>query len=110
MSFNPCVVIPHYNHSDLLPQVISNLQPFGLPIFVIDDGSSVEHRSEAQKICSQYENVVLKESPVNAGKGHAVMTGLRLSFEKSFSLAIQIDGDGQHDNQALTSLIEKTKA
>lgn len=107
--FNPCVVIPHYNHSDLLPGVIGKLQAFGLPILVVDDGSSQDHRDRVVQLCAEYPNVKMKSTNVNSGKGHAVMTGIRETFANGYTHAIQIDGDGQHDIEALSTLIAKAK-
>ena len=37
-------IIPHYNHSDKIGDVISQLHKLSLPVLVVDDGSSEQHK------------------------------------------------------------------
>jgi glycosyltransferase involved in cell wall biosynthesis len=43
--------------------------------------------------------------PVNLGIGGAVQTGYRYAFENGYDLALQVDGDGQHNPQFLHEMI-----
>lgn len=91
---NPIAIIPHYNHSDTVSTVIAQLQQLGLPVLIVDDGSTPAH----QEALKQFEqaNVILIFRPENGGKGAAVKTGLREAFARGFSHALQVDADGQH--------------
>ena len=43
------VIIPHYNHSDTIGNVVEQLLALELPVLIVDDGSrSEEHTSELQ--------------------------------------------------------------
>ena len=42
MVIKPCCVIPCYRHADELEKVILKLQPYNLPLIVVDDGNSKE--------------------------------------------------------------------
>jgi predicted LPLAT superfamily acyltransferase len=46
----------------------------------------------------------------NQGKGGAVSAGLRYAFERGFSHVVQLDADGQHDLNSLTTLIDAATA
>ncbi|WP_386698574.1 glycosyltransferase family 2 protein [Lonepinella sp. MS14436] len=107
MSFKPVVIIPHYNHSDTLPKVIEKLKSYDLPIMVVDDGSSEQHKITISHLVQQ--NVEIVYHPENKGKGAALKTGLQLAFDQGFSHALQVDADGQHDLTDVIKLIEKSQ-
>ena len=44
--------------------------------------------------------------PVNLGIGGAVQTGYKYALENEYDLAVQVDGDGQHDPSYLNKLAE----
>lgn len=37
--------------------------------------------------------------PINLGIGGAVQTGYKYALNNGYDLAVQVDGDGQHDPQ-----------
>ncbi|OEF25449.1 glycosyltransferase family 2 protein [Vibrio rumoiensis] len=103
--FNPCFVIPCYNHGSTMAAVIDSLLPFGYPIFVVDDGSNATTKAELAQLES-IESLTLITLGINQGKGGAMISGLRHAHLQGFSHAIQIDADGQHDIAAIPQLIE----
>lgn len=107
-TFCPCFLIPCYNHGKTVPAVIDALTGYDFPVIIIDDGSSDETKSIlAEQV--QREHVTLVTLPTNQGKGAAVIKGIEHAFHQSFSHAIQIDADGQHDLDALAKLLEKAE-
>ena len=95
------VIIPCYNEGKNIKRVVGNINRF------IEDNSSPEFRldyiiindcstDDTPDICAlndfSYINL-----PVNLGIGGAVQTGYRYAFENDYDIAIQHDGDGQHD-------------
>ena len=38
-AFNPCVVIPVYNHEHAIGTVVENIRAQNVPIILVDDGS-----------------------------------------------------------------------
>jgi glycosyltransferase involved in cell wall biosynthesis len=44
--------------------------------------------------------------PFNLGIGGAVQTGYRFAFERGYDVAVQVDGDGQHDAAQLPTILE----
>ncbi len=108
-TFSPCFLIPCYNHGKTVPAVLDALAKYDFPVIIVDDGSS----SDTKVILAeqaQLEQVTLVTLPTNQGKGAAVIKGIEQAFHQSFSHAIQIDADGQHDLEALTTLLEKAEA
>lgn len=88
------IIIPAYNEAQNIVQVIDNLIE-NYPQFdyiIINDGSS-DNTGDICRI-NKYNVVSL---PINLGIGGAVQTGYRYAQKYGYDIAIQMDGDGQHD-------------
>ena len=96
MKFEPCIVIPIYNHGARIVQTIERLNAYGVPMLVIDDGSNGETQNVLLGLQRQYALIQLFRLPVNQGKGAAVMLGFRRAQAAGYTHALQIDADGQH--------------
>jgi glycosyltransferase involved in cell wall biosynthesis len=59
---------------------------------VVDDGSTDGTAQIAEEVGAS----VLRH-PFNLGIGGAVQSGYRYAFDEGYELAVQVDGDGQHD-------------
>jgi glycosyltransferase involved in cell wall biosynthesis len=89
------VIVPAYNEAPNLPRVLGALRREvpSWDICVVDDGSSDATSQVARR---EGAHVVLR-APVNLGIGGAVQTGYLWARDHGYDVAIQIDGDGQHD-------------
>src|SRR5438309_2123861 len=74
---------------------------YALAIVVIDDGSTDGTAVRAQKL-----GLEVVRLPFNLGIGGAMQTGYQYARDHGFQLAIQVDGDGQHDPGEIAALIE----
>lgn len=93
-----CVVVPHYDHVDQFRLMLPGLVTHGLPIVVVDDASRADELARLKALLDeQAPGATLVERERNAGKGGAVMTGLKAALAAGYSHALQIDADGQHD-------------
>jgi GT2 family glycosyltransferase len=106
MSFNPCFIVPCYNHGRAAAATVARLSSHGLPVFLVDDGSSPEEARLLADIARGAPLVRLITLPVNSGKGGAVMVGLRSAFAAGFTHGMQVDADGQHDLDVLDGFFE----
>lgn len=101
------LIIPAYNESEGIVAVIDKVKKYcfnseyNMNYLVINDGSTDD------------EEVVLRENKIdhvelinNLGIGGAVQTGYRYAYENNYDIAIQFDGDGQHDIESVTKLIK----
>ena len=88
------VIIPAYNEAENIEKVVDNIiQNFPqYDYVVVNDGS----RDNTEEICKNrcYQFISL---PINLGIGGAVQTGYKYAKDKGYDIAVQIDGDGQHD-------------
>jgi predicted LPLAT superfamily acyltransferase/glycosyltransferase involved in cell wall biosynthesis len=107
MTVKAAIVIPIYNHKDEIGTTLERLMPYGLPIFVVDDGSNDATRAVLAELAERWSPAVsLLRRAVNGGKGAAVMTGLRAARAAGFTHALQIDADGQHDAADVPRFLE----
>ncbi len=109
MIFRPCAVIPTHNHHRELPNVVKALRAHDLTVFVVDDGSSSPAREAIAALHAPGHGVQVLRQAVNAGKGGAVIAGLRHAAAAGFSHVVQVDADGQHDLSALDALVQAAR-
>lgn len=107
--FNPCAVIPVYNHERTVAAVVARVREHGLPVVLVDDGCSEVCARELERL-SEQPQISLFKHPVNRGKGVAVRTGLLAATERGFTHALQIDADGQHSLDDIRVFIEDARA
>jgi glycosyltransferase involved in cell wall biosynthesis len=96
-------IVPAYNEADAIEAVINELRSVDpdLAIVVIDDGSTDGTAARVEKLGADVVRL-----PFNLGIGGAMQTGYQYARDHGFQLAIQVDGDGQHDPGEITALIE----
>jgi glycosyltransferase involved in cell wall biosynthesis len=95
-------IVPAYKEQAVIAQVIEEIRLADpeLEIVVIDDGSP---DGTARAALAAGARVI--RLPYNLGIGGAMQTGYQYALDRSFDLAVQIDGDGQHDPQDFFRLI-----
>jgi len=107
--FNPCFLIPCFNHGDALPDVVTALSKrYDYPIIIVDDGSDLATKQVINSLTKQ-PKVDLVTLNQNLGKGGAVIAGINAAKQLNFSHAIQIDADGQHDLSSLPLLLSESR-
>lgn len=111
MSFNPCIVVPFYNHERSIGRTLERLRAHGLPCWVVDDGSSAASAAVLDTVIEQEKHWVklLRQQP-NQGKGVAVMGGFAAAAEAGHSHAVQVDADGQHEVTDIPKLLALARA
>lgn len=88
------VIIPAYNESENIVKTVNNVLNSELhaDYVIINDGST----DNTRQICEENGfNIV--NLPINLGIGGAVQTGYKYAFQHGYDIAVQVDGDGQHD-------------
>ena len=96
------IIIPAYNEAENIEKVVDNIiQNYPQYDYVIvNDGST----DDTRKVCKKNRYQVLN-LPVNMGIGGAVQTGYCYARDNDYDIAVQIDGDGQHDVKFLVEMI-----
>lgn len=96
------IIIPAFNEEKNIQKTILNVREHSpdFSIVVIDDGSKDNTAAQARQ-----EGVHVLQLPYNLGIGGAVQTGFKFALDNDFDIALQIDGDCQHDARFVNSLI-----
>jgi glycosyltransferase involved in cell wall biosynthesis len=96
-------IVPAYNEAACIASVIEEIRAADpdVEIVVVDDGST-----DATAPIAVRKGAEVVRLPYNLGIGGAVQTGYQYARAHGFDIAIQIDGDGQHDPAELPKLLE----
>jgi glycosyltransferase involved in cell wall biosynthesis len=95
-------IVPAYNEEASVGRVIDEIRSLD-PVFdivVVDDGSVDRTAAVAAE-----RGVHVVRLPFNLGIGGAMQTGYRFALEHGYDIAVQIDGDGQHDPSELPKIL-----
>lgn len=97
------VIIPAYNESASIVNTVRDIKDNapGFDYIIINDRST----DNTLDICKQ-NNLNVLNLPLNLGIGGAVQTGYWYAYEKGYDIAVQFDGDGQHDAKYLNEMAE----
>ena len=104
------VVVPVYNHGGAIGAMVEAIVSQGLDCLLVDDGSEPGCAVVLDELALRYAGAMsLLRLPQNQGKGAAVVAGLRESFRRGYSHALQIDADGQHDPGDIPGFVEESR-
>jgi glycosyltransferase involved in cell wall biosynthesis len=100
-------VVPAFNEEETIAGVIAEIRAVdpGMEIIVVDDRSF----DKTAVIAAEAGARVLRLA-CNLGIGGAVQTGYQAARELGCDLVVQVDGDGQHDPQELSLILEPAAA
>ena len=102
------MIIPCYNEAENIARVVKNLQasvagqalPGRVDYLVVNDCST----DGSAAICAR-EGFSYISLPVNLGIGGGVQSGYLYAAQNGYDIAVQMDGDGQHDPAYLASVV-----
>ena len=97
-------VIPAYNEEENIARLIKELKHHcpDYDYIVINDCSK-DHTKDIL-VSNNYNYIDL---PINLGIGGGVQTGYLYAVQNDYDIAVQMDGDGQHDPAYLAKIVEK---
>jgi len=96
------VVIPAYNEEGNLVDTIEEVREKApwVDILVVDDGSDDNTAEIARNL-----GATIVSHCLNLGIGGAVQTALKIARMWDYDVAVQVDGDGQHDPGFIAELV-----
>lgn len=106
-----CLIVPFYNHEHAIRQTVAGLKPYGLPCWLVDDGSDARCAPVLEELAAREASwLTLIRCPVNRGKGVAVIRGFEAAHAAGCTHGLQVDADGQHDFTAIPRIAELSRA
>lgn len=102
------IIIPIYRHAKTACIVSDKLLKLNLPIVLIDDGNEESEKIILEEYTAKTSGVTLVRIEKNSGKGGAVIKGLLKANEMGLTHVMQIDADGQHDDEKVTFFLEES--
>lgn len=100
---NIAAVIPFFNESRTINQIVNNTLQYVDCVIAVDDGSTDNSSSKIPK----NKNITLLKFKVNRGKGFALREGLNEGVNKGYTQLITIDADLQHNPDEIPLLINE---
>ncbi|GAA2367265.1 glycosyltransferase family 2 protein [Nonomuraea africana] len=97
------IIIPALNEALSITKVLDELRTTcpEHDVLVVDDGSS-----DATGAVAAAAGAAVLRLPYNLGVGGAMRAGYRYARERGYTVAVQVDADGQHDTAYVPALIE----
>ena len=101
------LIIPAYNEEQNILKTCKRVYDYNkknktsYDIIVINDGS----RDKTSQICHE-NGIPVIDLIHNLGIGGAVQTGYKYAYYNGYDVAVQYDGDGQHDVRYIKKIVE----
>jgi len=95
-------IVPAYNEAGAIAATVAEIREHApdFDVLVVDDGSTDDTAARA----GAAGGVVVRH-PFNLGIGGAMQTGYQYADERGYDVAVQVDGDGQHDPRCIAALL-----
>lgn len=104
------LIIPSYNEEENVlnnyKRIVKHNEKYktNYDVIIVNDGS----KDKTEKICKE-NNIPYISLVHNLGIGGAVQTGYKYAYEHGYDVAVQFDGDGQHDVRYVENIIKPIK-
>ena len=104
------LIIPSYNEEENVlnnyKRIVKHNEKYktNYDVIIVNDGS----KDKTEEICKE-NNIPYISLIHNLGIGGAVQTGYKYAYEHGYDVAVQFDGDGQHDVRYVENIIKPLK-
>jgi glycosyltransferase involved in cell wall biosynthesis len=95
-------IVPAFNEGEIIARTVEEIRRWApeFDVLVVDDGSS--DRTAANAAAAR---AAVLRLPFNVGIGGAMQSGYIYALERGYEVAVQVDGDGQHDPRYIHELL-----
>ena len=99
-------IVPAYNERGAIAATVRDLAEHApsFDVLVVDDGST-----DDTSACARAAGAVVLRHPFNLGIGGAVQSGYQYAYDNGYDIAVQVDGDGQHDARHISQLLGRLR-
>ncbi len=106
-SLKICVIIPAYNNSGTVVEVVRSVLAYCPNVIVVCDGPTDGTDKVLQAASLPVQVIAYKP---NRGKGVALMSGFKAALSQGFRYAVTLDADGQHRADDLPAMVGQIAA
>lgn len=97
------IIIPAYNEELNIVKTVEDVKNnTDYDYVIINDGS----KDNTKKVCEEHEFNIIS-LPINYGLTSAIQLGMKYALKNNYDIAIQFDGDGQHQAKELGKLVKE---
>ena len=97
------IIIPAYNEAENIEKTVKDvIDNTNYDYVVVNDCS----KDKTLEVCRK-NNFNVISLPVNFGLTSGIQVGMKYAYKNGYDIAIQFDGDGQHQAKYLPRLVEK---
>jgi glycosyltransferase involved in cell wall biosynthesis len=95
-------IVPALNESEAITTTVDAIRQWApsFDVLVVDDGSTDATAERAARAGASVLRL-----PFNVGIGGAMQAGYMYALERGYGVAVQVDGDGQHDPRHIEDLL-----
>jgi dolichol-phosphate mannosyltransferase len=106
---NTLILIPTYNELGNLPIIIGNVRRAvpNADVLIIDDGSPDGTGALADEFALSDSQIHVLHRTQKNGLGDAYIAGFSWGLERGYNILVEMDADGSHPSESLTSLINQ---
>lgn len=100
------IMIPAYNEALNIEKTVKDvLENTDYDYIVINDCS----KDNTKEVCER-NNFHMLSLPINYGLTSAIQVGMKYAYQNNYDIAIQFDGDGQHQAKYLKDLVQEIQS
>lgn len=97
------IIIPAYNEAENIVKTVSDVtKNTDYDYVVVNDCS----KDKTKEICEK-NNFNMLSLPINFGLTSGIQLGMKYAYKNGYDIAIQFDGDGQHQAKYLKELVKE---
>ncbi len=100
-------IVPAHNEAGAVGATVAEIRRWapGFDVLVVDDGST-----DATAARARAAGATVLVLPFNLGIGGAMQAGYLYARERGYGVAVQVDGDGQHDPRFIKDLLSRLES
>lgn len=104
------VLIPSYNPGPKVFETVRDAREAWAPVWVVVDGSNDGTAEKLIELAHGDPDLRVFVLPRNAGKGSAVLHGIRIAASEGFTHVLTMDSDGQHPAGLIPQFMARSQA
>jgi glycosyltransferase involved in cell wall biosynthesis len=99
-------IVPAYNEAGAILATVEDIHTYApeFDVLVVDDGST-----DDTAVLARAAGARVIRHPFNLGIGGAVQSGYQFALDHAYDVAVQVDGDGQHDARQIELLLAELR-